>query len=236
MPVLMTFHFSAPDEMPQNLTTTIDLEALARLRKMVGSASTEKAFRNQQPVIESYADLLISKLHELFPEGTTGDDTATTNILDWINYFTIDIIGDLAFGESFDYLQNSDHHPWVIILHSFLKGMVYLAATRFYPSVEYLFIVMLPKSVMDMQRKHIEFANQRIRRRLNMEIARPDFMTPLMENNTGFEKLSIREIESNSAILIVAGTDATTTTLSGTINYLVLNPDVLDRLTTGIRT
>ncbi|MCJ1387107.1 RNA polymerase II mediator complex subunit [Xylographa soralifera] len=228
--------YKAPDEMPQNIITTTDLTVHTRLRKLMGSAFTEHSLRNQQPLIESYADLVVTKLHKLVAEPATGDNTATTNILDWLNYFTIDVMGDLAFGESFDCLQNSDYHPWIKTLHSFLKGMVYLAATRFYPSVEYVFFKMLPKSVMDMQRKHAEFANEKIRRRLNVEMKRPDFMTPFMENNIGFEKLSIREIESNFAILIVAGTDATATTLSGTINYLVLNPEVLERLTNEIRT
>ncbi|MCJ1435656.1 RNA polymerase II mediator complex subunit [Xylographa pallens] len=228
--------YKAPDEMPQNIITTIDLTVHTRLRKLIGSVFTEKSFRSQQPLIESYADLVITKLRKLVAESATRDDTATTNILDWLNYFTIDIIGDLSFGESFNCLQTSDYHPWVKTLNNFLKGMVYLAATRYYPSVEYLLFKMLPKSVMDMQQKHAEFASERIRRRLNVKKARPDFMTPFLENNVGFEKLSIREIESNFAILIVAGADTTATTLSGIINYLVLNPDVLERLKNEIRT
>ncbi len=104
-----------------------------------------------------------------------------------MNFFTVDVIGDLAFGKSFDCLQNSEYHPWVKNLYYFLQGMIWAAAARFYPSVEYIFMKMLPKSVMEIQRAHTDFANERIRQRLALDTDRPDFLTPFMKENKGAE-------------------------------------------------
>lgn len=53
------------------------------------------------------------------------------NMLDWLNFFTTDMIGDLGSGESFNCLRDSQYHDWVKTLHNFLKAMVFAAATRF---------------------------------------------------------------------------------------------------------
>lgn len=84
------------------------------------------------------------------------------NMLDWLNFFTIDIIGDLEFRESFNCLQDSQYHDWVKTLHNFLKEMIFAAVTRFYSSFEYLFFALLPKSIIEMQKRHrvCEQANQ----------------------------------------------------------------------------
>jgi hypothetical protein len=46
----------------------------------------------------------------------TGEISASRETVDmsqWYNFTTFDIIGDLAFGEPFDCLKDSQYHPWV---------------------------------------------------------------------------------------------------------------------------
>lgn len=219
--------------MPQNIVTTMDTAAHTRFRKLLANSFTENALRSQASIIESYADLLITRLRNLASSDSSG---VVVNMVDWMTYFTVDVMGDLALGESFDCLKDSKLHEWVHTLNNFLKGMVYAAATRYYPFAESLLFKMLPKSVMELQRKHSEFANERINRRISLEKNRPDFMTPFIKDNPGFQNMSIRETQSNFAILIVAGTDATATALSGTLLYLVQNRDVLNQAVDEIRT
>ena len=53
-----------------------------------------------------------------------------------MSFFTVDIIGDLALGESFGCLENAELHPWVKTLNNFLRGMIYAATARWYPLFE----------------------------------------------------------------------------------------------------
>ena len=191
------------------------------MRKLLGTSFSEKSFRIQEPMIESFTDLLIHRLRKLLEDYIDESQGVVVDMVDWINYFTLDVIGDLVVGGSFDCLRNSDCHSWVKTLFNFLQDMVFAAAARFYSAAEWLFITSLSKSVMELQRKHIEFVNERINRRLNLKTDRSDFLTPFMKDNVNYENMSLGEIESTFAIILVAGSEATATSLCVTLNHLV---------------
>ncbi|TGO36233.1 hypothetical protein BHYA_0131g00110 [Botrytis hyacinthi] len=86
-----------------------------------------------------------------------------------------------------------------------------------------------------MQRKHSKFANDRINKRLNLEKQKPDFVASFMKDNVDFHEISLKETQSNLAIPLMAGTDATATSISGTSLYLVQNPEKLHKLVSEIR-
>lgn len=161
---------------------------------------------------------------------------ALVDMTDWLNFFTIDVIGDLAFGESFGCLTTGQYHFWVRKLFSFIKGMSLAAAPRFYPSTEFLFQKLLPKSIMDAQRRHTEFASGKINRRLNSKSDRPDLVTAFMKKNANYESMSRDEILATFNFIIVAGSETTATVLLGIFNHLSQNENVLQRLSSEIRT
>lgn len=63
-----------------------------------------------------------------------------------------------------------------------------------------------------------------------MDTSRPDLMTPFLRNNGDFQVMSKGEIQSTFALLIVAGSETTATSLLGTINYLASAPSVRNKL------
>ena len=221
--------------MPQNIVTATNPPDHSRMRKMLTNSFSERTLQGQEQVIESYMDLAMARFRAMAISGDTKDAGVVLNMLDWLNYFTIDIIGDLGFGESFNCLRDSQYHDWVRTLHNFLKGMVFAAATRFYPSVEYIFFALLPRSIIQRQKRHTEFANERVNRRLNLEADRPDFISPIMKDNPDFKNMSLEEIQSNAAILMVAGSETTATTLAGMMTYLIQNPEPLRKVTAEVR-
>ena len=159
---------------------------------------------------------------------------AIVDMTDWVNFFTVDIIGDLAFGESFNCLKESAYHPWVKTLFNFLKGMVFVAATRFYPLLHNVLMWMIPKSVLEAQKNHTRFANERINRRLNIETDRADLLAPFIKSNPNFQNMSLGEIESTFAVIIVAGSETTATSLCGILNLLTQNPVTMQKLVSEI--
>ena len=159
------------------------------------------------------------------------------NMTDWLNFFTMDVIGDLAFGESFGCLQNGEYHSWVRTLFSYLKGMSLAAAPRYYPTTEFLFEKLIPQSVLEGQRQHTAYAHEKINRRLDMKTNRPDFVTPFMRNNENFQTMSREEILATFNFIIVGGSETTATALTGIFNHLtkVENQRVMSRLCKEIR-
>ena len=226
----------APNDQIDNLITTNDFKFHARVRGLLSNSFTEDALRTQHPLIHFHADMLVTKLRLLAAQSDSLRDGALVNMTDWLNFFTMDVIGDLAFGESFDCLKTGEYHSWVRTLFSYLKGMSLAAAPRYYPSTEFLFQKLMPKSILEGQRRHTEYANQRINRRLDLKTNRPDFMTPFMRNNINFENMSRDEILSTFNFVIVGGSETTATTLTGIFNHLSRNQAILERLSTEIRT
>ncbi|KAJ5556972.1 hypothetical protein N7494_000887 [Penicillium frequentans] len=77
-----------------------------RFRRSLSHAFSDSSLRGQEPIIKGYVDLLIQRLHETINGGTISVDAVS-----WYNFTTFDIIGDLAFGEPFNCLQDSSYHP-----------------------------------------------------------------------------------------------------------------------------
>ena len=226
----------APNDQTDNLITTDDFKFHARVRGLMSHSFTEDALHTPHPLIHSHADMLVTKLRVLASQSDNFGDGALVNMTDWLNFFTMDVIGDLAFGEPFDCLKTGEFHSWVRTLFNYLKGMSLAAAPRYYPSTEFLFRKLMPKSILEGQRQHTEYANERINRRLDLKTNRPDFMTPFMKNNIDFENMSRDEILSTFNFIIVGGSETTATTLTGIFNHLSRNQSILDRLSTEIRT
>ena len=221
--------YKPPPGQVLSLITTSSQTDHARMRGLLRGAFTEKALRDQSHIIEYYVKLLISSLREKASSGVS------VNMVDWVNYTTFDIIGDLGFGEPFDCLRNNAYHPWVSLLTDSLRIFVFAAATRFYPLVETVSMNMIPKKVRENVQNHHQLSIEKIHRRLNLEKQRHDFMTPIIELNTDMQKMSLPEIESTFSLLVVAGSETTATTLSGIINHLIQNPPVMQSLVSEIR-
>lgn len=91
----------APNDMPQNIVTTTDIQVRARMRRLLTPSFNEKSLRDQSPVLEIYADKVMDRLNAIYKAAKKDDRAAVVNFLDWMNFYTMDIIGDLALGESF---------------------------------------------------------------------------------------------------------------------------------------
>ncbi len=225
----------APNDMADNLITTNDVKFHARVRTLLSNSFTEDSLHTQHSLIHGHADMLVTKLKTLAMEPQNMNKGALVNMTDWLNFFTMDVIGDLAFGEPFGCLKTGEYHTWVRTLFNYLKGMSLAAAPRYYPSVEFLFMKLIPKSVIEGQRQHTQYANKMINRRLDLKTDRPDFMTPFMKNNVNFEHMSRDEILSTFNFIIVGGSETTATTLTGIFNHLSRNEHILHRLSAEIR-
>ncbi|KAF7923180.1 uncharacterized protein EAE98_007885 [Botrytis deweyae] len=230
--------YIAPNNQADNLITKTDFKFHARVRGLMSNSFTDEALRTQHPLIESHADMLISKIREAAEKPENSTRGARINITDWLNFFTMDIIGDLAFGAPFGCLEKGEYHHWVRTLFSYLKGMSIAAAPRFYPTMEFLFQKLIPKRIVEEQRQHSAYAEKMINRRLDTKGDRPDFMTPFMRNNVNFENMSREEIVSTFNFIIVGGSETSATVMTGIFNHLTRkkNKGILDRLCNDIRT
>jgi cytochrome P450 len=217
--------------MPQNIVTTANINVRARMRRLLAPSFNEQSLSNQAPVLEMYAAKLLSRLQTIYDNESKAGKGIEVNILDWVNFYTMDIIGDLAIGESFHCIDGSDYHPWVKTLYNFFKGMILAAAASYFPLTKYLLQNFIPKQILEKQRQHTEFTNTKILQRLELKTQRPDLLTPFVRNmEHSRDKMSLREIQSTFAIILVAGSETPATTLLATFYELASHSGVQEKL------
>lgn len=81
----------------------------SRKRRLLSHAFSEKALREQESLIRKHVEELIQGLKNQIAPSSVGE----VNVVDWYNWAAFDIIGDLAFGYSFDCLTDARYTPWV---------------------------------------------------------------------------------------------------------------------------
>jgi len=223
--------YGPPPGQVHSIITTPNHDDHARMRRLMGFAFTKKALESQEPMIQMYVELLISRLKSKVDE----EDDAVLDIVPWYNFTTFDIVGDLGLGEPFGCLRDSNYHPWVLLVQTYIKATILVAAIRHYPLLESLLVRCLPKRVMTEQRQHYELVVERVHRRMNLEKKRPDIMSHVLEQNDE-NGMTIAEIEATLNILMVAGSETSATALSGITHFLTKSPQVLQELVSEIRT
>ena len=225
---------SAPNEDGIDAIISANDADHARYRRLLSHSFSEKVLREQEYLPQSYIELLIRRLRER----AGSSDTAVVDISRWINFATFDIIGDLAFGESFHCLEQSNYHEWVTVMFDQFKTAIMILSMR-YLGLEKPVRMMLPKSLKAKRGIHASSANDKIRRRLaqgaeGTDAQRNDFMTYILRYNN--EKgMSVTEIECTFRFLVVAGSETIGTALTGMMGCLLKNPEMLDRVTQEVR-
>jgi cytochrome P450 len=201
-----------------------------RIRRLISHAFSEKALREQEPILQEYVDTLIRRLKD---QVKAGWGYAVVDLVKWYNWTTFDIIGDLGFGETFGCLIDSQHHSWAAMVFNHFKAASLVTSVRFFPFVERLLRLCLPVSIMKRQ-VHFQQSKEKIHRRLERGQKSADVMSYVL-NSKADETMSLAEIETTFNILIIAGSETTASALSGTTYYLLRNPSVMTTLTKEIR-
>ncbi|KAJ5774355.1 Cytochrome monooxygenase lcsI [Penicillium paradoxum] len=201
----------------------------ARERRLLSHAFSERALREQEDIVQSYVDILVEKL-----KGEVARSQETVDMSRWYNFTTFDIIGDLAFGEPFDCLRESQYHPWVKMTFASVKVGALSRPLLVYPFLAPLVKSLIPSNFRNMREDSFVLASEKVHRRLDNKVERPDFMTYILRYNDD-RSMTTREMEANAALLIIAGSETTASLLSGFTYYILTNPSVYAKLVGEIR-
>ncbi|KAH7094594.1 benzoate 4-monooxygenase cytochrome P450 [Paraphoma chrysanthemicola] len=205
-----------------------------RLRRTLTPAFTEKALTQQASIIESYVDLFVDRLRR----ETTTTKGESINITKYLGFVALDIISDLAFGESFHGIEGSNDHNWIEGFFLGAKfGNIRNCLNHFHP-FEVLFGMLFLRLTAKNRARNWALTDANVNKRLEMGDSgqlRFDFMTPCIDN-IGPNTITRRELNSNSLGFIIAGSQLPTIMLSTAIYQLLRNPRALSRLVQEVRT
>ncbi|KAI0487736.1 cytochrome P450 [Xylaria cf. heliscus] len=204
-----------------NLITEPSPVRHATVRRVFSPAFSEKALKQQEPLFQKYADLMVAR----------GRQKGTVNMAELLNFTTFDIMAEFAFGESLGLLEKDAYSDWVATVFNTLIVLPAVQFIQFYSISRTLFNLFEPKSVSKMRLAHFDHTVSRVDKRLKEGSSKPDLWNLVEESGV----LTSGEIYTNAELFMTAGTETTASLLTGTTYYLLKNPDKMKILTDEIR-
>lgn len=214
-----------------NAIITANEEEHSRMRRLLTHAFSNKALKEQEQILHTYADMLIDKLAGILH----GSQQAVVDMTRWYNFTTFDLIGDLAFGEPFGCLSESKYHWWVMVILDAVKASAYLKVFWFYPILLPLFILLVPRHLLKKRKASFNLSVEKVRRRLARQTTRPDFTSYIMKHSHNGHGLSLSEIDANAGVFVLAGSETTAALLTGCTYYLLRHREKYARLVREVR-
>jgi hypothetical protein len=142
----------------------------------------------------------------------------------------------LTFGEDLGQLSSSTYNAWVESVFSFVKVIVLSRVALQWPGLSRLLGVLIPAEMKRKKMNHIQFAAEKVDKRMARKTTRPDIWTYVTKNDhIEGGGLAISELHSTGSTFMLAGTETTATQLSGLTYLLLKNPEKQDRLKREIK-
>ena len=211
-------------KLPNSIVHANDSEH-ARIRKQVSYGFSAKALEDQQSLISGHVDTMMTQLRER---------KGPFDLANWFNFIAFDIVGDLAFGQSFECVENGAYHPWASFSLAAFKAAIFMSALNRYGLLKFT-VLLLPRSLTAAHDKFIGYAKQTVAKRLERTTDRPDFITYMQRADKNDRTMAVGEIESTTLTFIIAGSESTGSLLTGTVYYLLKDSTRLSKLVHEIR-
>jgi len=185
--------------------TTRDRAAHDRRRRILAPAFSDKALRGYASRLQKFHDLLTSQI-----DASAGKPM---NVTKWFGYWGMDMMCDIVFNGSFNMLASGETH-WALQV---VGDGLHLQGFALPPWLYRVFATM-PKSSSG-SRGLAAFAATQLENRMQQQgkTAHADMMQPLIEHydrlSTDTKRAILPLLQGDSRMLIVAGSDTTSTTL-----------------------
>jgi cytochrome P450 len=177
------------------------------------------ALRNYESRVIRYVDELIRQLSTFSGK--------PVNICQWLYYFTFDVMGDLAFGKSFDMLKTGQAHSAAELLKKAMPPFGWMAPAPWIISVLLNTVGAGPMS------DFISWSEEQLEERKKMKPAEPDVMSYIIGSPSAKFKTAAEEhnwLSGDSRLIVVAGSDTTNTTLAFACYHLAKDPSQVGKL------
>jgi cytochrome P450 len=207
----------------ENVFGTRDPEFHKRRKRLVAPSYNLNTLATIEPLISRTG---VETLMEKFERHAA--DGQVTNLFQEFMYMTFDVVGEVAFGRSFDMIRRNGH-PMLQWMEDFSRMNMYRIMM---PILQRVRIPWLFGHLYESERRMYAFTREAVERRKKEKNPRRDALQMLLEavdEDTG-ERMSEAEIMPEMLVQIVAGTDTTSITLAWCVYLLTQHPDIFAKL------
>lgn len=145
----------------------------------------------------------------------------------WFNYYSFDVMGDLAFGKPFGMLKSGSTH---YLMQAFEKGMLPVGWLSPLPWIIPVFAS--APIIGDDFTEFIRWCREQVDKRMRMDVKVPDITSWLFVDPKGDR----RWLSGDARLIVVAGSDTTATALTYVFYHLASDPTQVEKLRTELKT
>ncbi|KAI8291724.1 Cytochrome P450 monooxygenase [Colletotrichum sp. SAR11_57] len=183
-----------------------------------------KALRDYEFRVANYTNQLLDQI-----EAHKGKPF---NIADWFNFYSFDVMGDLAFGKTFGMLKEGIKHYFMTSLHTDMQ------AIGSFSHMLWLFPIFKNTPILNANNKRFwKFVTSQVDERIANPPDRPDVFSWVLEDYQAIKKPTWQDtlnLYGDAYLIIVAGSDTTAASLTCLFFELAQKPDVYKRLSDEI--
>lgn len=207
-----------------SMHTTRDKGLHDRRRRVWAPAFSDKALREYESVVQEFNDKLLQRIEE-FKGGVV-------NVTTWFNLYSFDVMGRLAFGKDYGMVESGKRH-WALDLLT--EGME-ISAFKI-PTWVFRILVSVPGLAAGYH-KFLNFCATELKARVQNadKIDGNDITGWLLKAYAG-EKHPENDpmLQGDARLIIVAGSDTTSATLTYLFYHLALDPSQQKKLREELR-
>ncbi|KAK6331809.1 hypothetical protein TWF718_002351 [Orbilia javanica] len=240
-----------------SLFSSIDKSFHGKRRRIMSHGFSDAALRSYEPIVQERIDKFLEILTN--EAGTDGWGTSK-NMSRLCAGLTFDVMGALVFGQPFKILEDESGLSYVIdAILSASRAVGVMVHLPIFGKNNILFKIrgffrLLFLSLKDLKniKAFLTLSSKLTSERTAQEAAKAagedivkaqgvpnkdilSWVINATDPETG-EKLSLSDIWGEARVLIIAGSDTTSTSLSGALYYLSRNPTILNKLRSELRT
>ncbi|KAG5917360.1 hypothetical protein E4U42_007267 [Claviceps africana] len=184
-----------------------------RRRKTWDKAFSTKALRDYEPRVTKYTRLLLRNVEE--NQGIPFEASK------WFNFYSFDVMGDMAFGENFDMLRTGQAHRFMKLIHK------HLIMIGIFNHLIWMFPLFRAMPILNREDAAVQdWLIKQVSHRQKNRPDVPDVFSWLLADYEALEKPTRQDrlnLQADMQLIAIAGSDTTATTLSSLFFQLAKN-------------
>ena len=242
-----TFYETISGGAHESIVSTRDREEHATKRRYVSNAFSQRNVVSMEPIVNAKVQKLVARLDAAADRGEVLD------IREWLNFFTFDVISDMALSYDSNFLgsgqaemaiQSQDKKQTYTLnpIKAFQDSTVHVASIGHWPKLLAITkpvtkLLNLPYSQSGDQFEDmcVHQLRHRLQQDRHLPPAHADFVENLLVDSHGKARnLPFREVVQEVAVMLSAGSDTSASAMTNALYLLMKHPDVMTQLRTEL--
>ncbi|KAL2157858.1 hypothetical protein VTH06DRAFT_4911 [Thermothelomyces fergusii] len=220
------YETTALDPYVPSMLNTLDTATHDKIKAMTAPGYSGRENAALEPDLDSVIGELVDKIRTKYAAANPDDTKPMLDLSAMVEYFTLDSISKLAFGEKFGFIEaDSDLHGYRAAVQSIFMNMAIISAVPFFRRVASSKLVLRLFGPTTKDKKGVGVIMRIGRAIVDKRFAREDpGAVPDMLGSFIRHGLTRPQCETEALIQIAAGSDTTATTIRTGMLYLMTTP------------